>query len=64
MKNKSMIFTSILLAISLVVYTMISSQGFRTVEFLSVFAMGMLSGVFLVQFFHNYKRPKKKKISG
>lgn len=62
MKNKSMVFTAIILAISIVNYALVSSGGFRTVEFLSVFAMGMLSGVFVVQFLHYSKTPRGKKV--
>lgn len=62
MKNKSMIFTAIVLAISIVNYALLSSGGFRSVEFLSVFAMGMLFGVFVVQFLHYSKTPRRKKL--
>lgn len=53
-----MIFTAVLLAIALINYSMIADREFRTVEFLSVLALGMLTGVFLVQFFHSAKKGK------
>lgn len=51
MKNKKMIFTAVILVIAIFNYAMISSSDFRPVEFFSVMAIGILTGVFLVQFF-------------
>jgi hypothetical protein len=50
MKNRSIIFTAVFLMISIGNYFRIISDGsVRTVEFLSIFAIGMLSGVLLTQ---------------
>jgi len=50
MKNRAISITAILLIISLGNYYRIISDGsVRTVEFLSIFAIGALSGVLLIQ---------------
>ena len=50
MKIKVMVFTSVLLMISIGNYCRIVYDGsIRTVEFLSIFAIGALSGVLLTQ---------------
>jgi uncharacterized membrane protein len=50
MKNRAISITAILLIISLGNYYRIISDGnVRTVEFLSIFAIGALSGVLLTQ---------------
>jgi len=56
MKNRSIVFTAVLLMISLGNYFRIISDGsVRAVEFLSIFAIGMLSGVLLVQVIKAFK---------
>lgn len=50
MKNKGIALTAVLLVLSIGNYFRIISDGsIRTVEFISVFAIGMLSGILLVQ---------------
>ena len=50
MKNRFIIVTAILLVVSLGNYFRIISDGsIRTVEFVSIFAIGALSGVLLIQ---------------
>ena len=50
MKNKGSALTAVLLVLSIGNYFRIISDGsIRTVEFISVFAIGMLSGILLVQ---------------
>jgi hypothetical protein len=50
MKNRSIVFTSVFLMISIGNYFRIISDGnVRAVEFVSIFAIGMLSGVLLIQ---------------
>jgi hypothetical protein len=50
MKNKAIAFTAVLLIISLWEYFKIISDGrIRTVEFLSIFVIGLLSGVLVTQ---------------
>jgi len=50
MKNRKMIITAVLLIISLGTYFRIISDGsIRPVEFLSIFAIGTLTGVLLTQ---------------
>ena len=52
MKNRSIVITAILLALSIGNYSRIISDGsIRTVEFLSVLAIGMLTGILLTQLF-------------
>ena len=52
MKNKKVIIPAVLLAIfSGAYYTTISDGSIRTVEFLSIFAIGALTGVLLKQIF-------------
>ncbi len=51
MKNNAKAITVILLIISIGTYFRIVSDGtIRTVEFFSIFAIGLLTGVLLVQF--------------
>jgi len=60
MKNKAIVFTAVLLIISLGNYFRIISDGsIRTVEFLSIFAIGVLSGVLLTQVITEIKARKK-----
>jgi len=50
MTNRKMIITAVLLIISIGTYVRIISDGsIRTVEFLSIFAIGALAGVLLTQ---------------
>jgi hypothetical protein len=50
MKNRSIVFTSVFLMISIGNYfRIISDSNVRAVEFVSIFAIGMLSGVLLIQ---------------
>jgi hypothetical protein len=50
MKNKAIVFTTILLIFSIGNYFRIISDGnIRTVEFLSIFAIGVLAGVLITQ---------------
>lgn len=51
MKNNAKAITAILLIISIGTYFRVVSDGtIRTVEFISIFVIGMLSGVLMVQF--------------
>lgn len=57
MKNKPMVLTALFLVISIANYTRIASGGsVRTVEFLSIFAIGALSGILLVQLFKFFRQ--------
>jgi len=50
MKNRLIVFTAVFLMISIGNYFRIVSDGsVRTVEFLSIFAIGALSGLLLAQ---------------
>ena len=50
MKNKNIVIPAVLLIISIVEYFRIISDGsIRTVVFLSIFVIGVLSGVLLTQ---------------
>jgi hypothetical protein len=50
MKNKSLLITSLLLIVSIGNYFRIIEDGtVRTVEFLSIFAVGVLSGMLILQ---------------
>jgi hypothetical protein len=50
MKNKNIVIPAVLLIISIVEYFRIISDGsIRTVVFLSIFIIGVLSGVLLTQ---------------
>jgi xanthine/uracil permease len=52
MKNKKIIITAVLLTVSIGNYlTIISDGSIRTVEFISIFAIGALTGVLLTQIF-------------
>ena len=52
MKNNILVVVSVLLVISIGTYFSIISDGtVRTVEFVSIFAIGMLAGVLLTQLF-------------
>lgn len=58
MKNRTIIITTILLVFSIGNYFRIISDGsIRTVEFLSIFAIGALAGVLATQII---KREKKQ----
>lgn len=60
MKNKGIIFTVIFLIISIGNYFRIISDGsIRTVEFISIFAIGVLAGIFLIQIIKVIKDRKK-----
>jgi hypothetical protein len=60
MKSKAIFITLFLLIISLGNYFRIISDGsIRTVEFLSIWAIGALSGVFIVQIAILIKERKK-----
>jgi xanthine/uracil permease len=60
MKNRIIVITAVLLMISLGSYFGIISDGsIRSVEFLSIFAIGALSGVLLTQIFKEIKDRKK-----
>lgn len=50
MKNRAIIITVVLLIVSIGNYFRIISDGsIRTVEFISIFAMGALAGVLIIQ---------------
>jgi hypothetical protein len=50
MKNKSLLITSLFLIVSIGNYFRIIEDGtVRTVEFLSIFAVGVLSGMLILQ---------------
>jgi hypothetical protein len=50
MKNKSLLITSLFLIVSIGNYYRIIENGtVRTVEFLSIFAVGVLSGMLILQ---------------
>jgi hypothetical protein len=50
MKNRSIVFIAVFLMISIGNYfRIISDSSVRAVEFVSIFAIGMLSGVLLTQ---------------
>ncbi|MFM9838449.1 MAG: hypothetical protein ACKVOQ_09315 [Cyclobacteriaceae bacterium] len=51
MKNKKMIFVASFLIIAIGNYFRISNGEVRAVDFLSIFAIGMLVGVLLTQIF-------------
>ena len=52
MKNKKIVITAILLIVFIGNYFRIISNGsIRTVEFLSIFAIGALTGILLTQVF-------------
>ena len=52
MKNKTILITAVLLMASIGNYFRISAESnVRTVEFLSIFAIGALTGVLLTQIF-------------
>jgi hypothetical protein len=56
MKNKVIVITAVLLMISIGNYFRIVSDGsIRTVEFLSIFVIGALSGVLITQIFNTLK---------
>ena len=57
MKYKNLIFTAILLIITCVNYFQNVSDGkVRTVEFISIFAIGAIFGLLLTQFFKVFKK--------
>ena len=50
MKNKAMVITAVFLMISIGSYfRIVTNEHVRTVEFLTIFAIGALSGVLLTQ---------------
>jgi hypothetical protein len=52
MKNKKIVITAVLLMFfSLTCFRMISDGSIRTVEFLSIFSIGALTGILLTQIF-------------
>ncbi len=52
MKNQVIVITAVLLVISIGNYFRIISDGsIRTVEFISIFAIGALAGILLTQIF-------------
>jgi len=56
MKNKKLPIVAILLLISILNYTKIqNTETIRPVEFLSIFAIGMLSGVLIVGLVTKFK---------
>ena len=56
MKNKGIVISAVLLIVSIGNYFRIISDGsIRTVEFLSIFAIGALAGVLLTQIFGKVK---------
>jgi hypothetical protein len=60
MKNKTIVFTAVFLIISLGEYFIVISNGsIRTVEFLSIFVIGVLSGVLLTQIIKAIKDKNK-----
>jgi len=59
MKNRAIIITAILLIISIGNYSgFISDGSIRTVEFLSIFAIGVLAGILLTQLIIKMKNKK------
>ena len=59
MKNKGILITIVLLTISIGNYFRIISNGtVRTVEFISIFAIGALSGILLIQIVKALKERK------
>jgi hypothetical protein len=60
MKNKVILFTAVFLIISIGNYFRIVSDGsIRAVEFVSIFAIGVLSGVLLTQVVKTFKDKNK-----
>jgi len=60
MKNKALVFTSIFLMISIGNYfRLVSDSNIRTIDFISIFAIGALSGVLLVQVIKTLKDKNK-----
>ena len=60
MKNKAIVFIVVLLLISVGDYFIVISKGnIRTVEFLSIFVIGVLSGVLLTQIIKSIKDRNK-----
>ena len=56
MKNRAIVITVILLIVSIGNYFRIISDGsIRTVEFISIFAMGALAGVLIIQIINMMK---------
>jgi hypothetical protein len=60
MRNKTIVITTVLLIIAIGNYFRINTDGYiRSVEFLSIFAIGLLAGVLLVQIFKAlFDKPK------
>ncbi len=59
MKNKNIVITALLLIVSIGNYFRIISDGsIRTVEFLSIFAIGALTGILVTQVFKNMSNKK------
>jgi hypothetical protein len=60
MKNKAIVIPAVLLIISLWEYFKVISDGsIRTVEFLSIFVIGLLSGVLVTQIIKTIKDRNK-----
>ena len=56
MKNRAIVITVILLIVSIGNYFRIITDGsIRTVEFISIFAMGALAGVLIIQIINMMK---------
>jgi len=59
MKNKNIVITALLLIVSIGNYFRIISDGsIRTVEFLSIIAIGALTGILVTQVFKNISNKK------
>ena len=59
MKNKNIVITALLLIVSIGNYFRIISDGsIRTVEFLSIFAIGALTGILVTEVFKNMANKK------
>jgi hypothetical protein len=64
MKNKLIVFTAVFLMISIGNYFRIVSDGnIRTVEFISIFGNGALSGVLLTQIIKTLKDKNKNNLT-
>jgi hypothetical protein len=60
LKNKVIVFTAVFLMISIGNYFgIVSDANIRTVEFMSIFAIGALSGVLLTQIIKTLKNKNK-----
>jgi hypothetical protein len=60
LKNKVIVFTAVFLMISIGnFFGIVSDANIRTVEFMSIFAIGALSGVLLTQIIKTLKNKNK-----